>query len=83
MYATGGLEPSDTPDGTYQIDGVNYMLSEKFKSQLRNSIIDWGTFLEIYHNNIYFNFFSSIRFRTELSRYVQLVLSKVPQYIQN
>jgi hypothetical protein len=51
MYATGGLEPTDE-DGEeiLEINNVNYVVNDKFKALLRNNIIDWGTFLEIYNN---------------------------------
>ena len=62
FYATGGLEPKDTDrHEVLRIDDVDYLLTDKFKSQLRNMILDWGTFLEIYHNNItYENMFSQV-----------------------
>ena len=52
MYRTGGLEVSDTPQKTLEVDGVNYVVSEKFRTMLRDSFIDWGTFLEVYHDNL-------------------------------
>jgi hypothetical protein len=60
MYKTGGLEP-DKDTKTLDIGGIKYVISEKFKTMLRDSLIDWGTFLEIYHNNIdYMNMFNQI-----------------------
>jgi hypothetical protein len=50
-YKIGGLEPSDKPT-TIVLGGTTYVVSDKFKSMLRDNIIDWGTFLEIYHNNL-------------------------------
>jgi hypothetical protein len=52
MYKTGGLEPSTDSSKTLDIDGVTYVVSDRFKSMLRDSFIDWGTFLEIYHDNL-------------------------------
>jgi hypothetical protein len=52
MYKTGGLEITDEPITTLSVDGTNYVTSEKFKTSLRDSFIDWGTFIEIYQNNI-------------------------------
>ena len=52
MYHTGGLEYNDDESKTLDIDGVTYVVSDRFKSMLRDSFIDWGTFLEIYHNNL-------------------------------
>jgi hypothetical protein len=55
-YAIGGLEPNENDKNiVMKIDDVNYLLTDKFKSQLRNSILDWGTFLEIYNDNITYN----------------------------
>lgn len=52
-YAIGGLEPSDDDrHEVMRIDSIDYLLTDKFKSQLRNMILDWGTFLEVYHDNI-------------------------------
>ena len=50
-YKIGGLEPSVTPT-TIVLGGTTYVVSDKFKSMLRDNIIDWGTFLEIYHDNL-------------------------------
>lgn len=52
MYRIGGLEPNDDDSKTIEIDGINYVVSDKFKTMLRDSFIDWGTFLEIYHDNL-------------------------------
>ncbi len=52
MYRTGGLEINDAHHKTMEVDGVNYVVSEKFRTMLRDSFIDWGTFLEVYHNNL-------------------------------
>lgn len=52
-YCIGGLEPKETDRFEIMpINGVNYVLSEKFKSKLLANILDWETFLEIYNNNI-------------------------------
>lgn len=52
MYKTGGLEPNQAESKTLDIDGVRYVVSDKFRSMLRDLFIDWGTFLEIYHGDI-------------------------------
>jgi hypothetical protein len=52
MYKTGGLEPSEDKPETLSIEGINYVVSDKFKTMLRDSFIDWGTFLEIYKANM-------------------------------
>lgn len=52
MYKIGGLEPSLDDPKTLDIDGVTYIVSDKFKSMLRDSFIDWGSFLEIYQDNL-------------------------------
>ncbi len=52
MYKTGGLEPTLDPSKTLDIDGVTYVVSDRFKAMLRDSFIDWGTFLEIYQDNL-------------------------------
>lgn len=52
-YAVGGLEPNENDrKEVMRVNGVNYLLSEKFKSKLLANIVDWGTFLEIYHDKI-------------------------------
>lgn len=54
MYKTGGLEPTGNPAEIMSIDGLDYVVSDKFKMMLRDSLIDWGTFLEIYNDNLDF-----------------------------
>ena len=51
LYKTGGLEPQDSGK-TMSVDGVNYVVSDKLRMMLRDSFIDWGTFLEVYHDNL-------------------------------
>lgn len=52
-YFIGGLEPrDDDQENTMTVDGTTYIVSDKFKVMLRDSIIDWGTFLEVYNNNV-------------------------------
>jgi hypothetical protein len=51
MYKTGGLEPVDDAT-TMNVDGINYVVSDKFRMMLRDSFIDWGTFLDIYNDNL-------------------------------
>jgi hypothetical protein len=51
----GGLEDADdtqNPAQTLHLDGTNYVVSNKFKAMLRDSLLDWGTFLEIYRDNL-------------------------------
>jgi hypothetical protein len=53
MYCTGGLEPNNTDrNEVLSVDGTNYVLTNKFKTMLRDSFIDWGTFLEVYNDNL-------------------------------
>jgi hypothetical protein len=52
MYKTGGLEITDDESVKMSVEGVDYIVSDKFKTMLRDSFIDWGTFLEIYHDNM-------------------------------
>ena len=52
-YAIGGLEINTESDkGKIKIDNVTYQFADKFKFMLRDSIINWETFLEIYGNSI-------------------------------
>lgn len=52
-YAIGGLEPNEKDrNEIMKVNNVNYLLTDKFKSKLLANIIDWGTFLEIYHDKI-------------------------------
>lgn len=51
MYRTGGLETNNEVE-TMEMDGINYVVSDKFRTMLRDSFVDWGTFLEIYHDNL-------------------------------
>jgi hypothetical protein len=62
QFMIGGLEDADNDrDDTMTVDGITYLLSEKFKSMLRNSIIDWGAFLEVYNDNLnYVNMFDQV-----------------------
>lgn len=53
MYKTGGLETTpDKPSDILRVDDVDYIVSDKFKTLLRDSFVDWGTFLDIYKKNI-------------------------------
>jgi hypothetical protein len=55
MYGiTGGLEVTNnnTDVKLMNINGINYVVSDKFRTSLRDIFIDWGTFLEIYHDNL-------------------------------
>lgn len=61
MYRIGGLEPSESDGAVMKMDGIDYVVSDKFRTMLRDSFIDWGTFLEIYHDNLdYTNMFDQI-----------------------
>lgn len=53
MYKTGGLEvtPDESAD-VIRIDDIDYIVSDKFKALLRDSFVNWGTFLEIYKKSI-------------------------------
>lgn len=52
-YAIGGLEQDKNKELiTMNIDDTIYVISDKFRSMLQDLIIDWGTFLEIYHENV-------------------------------
>lgn len=51
-YLIGGLEPDGSEREKLNIDGTEYVLTDKFKTMLRDSFIDWGTFLEVYHDNL-------------------------------
>lgn len=50
MYCTGGLEYDN--NSVTELDGVQYVFSNKFKQSLKHVFIDWGTFLDVYKNNI-------------------------------
>lgn len=50
MYCTGGLEYDS--NNITELDGIQYVFSNKFKQSLKNVFIDWGTFLDVYKNNI-------------------------------
>lgn len=61
MYRIGGLEPNDNDSETMNVDGIKYVVSDKFKAMLRDSFIDWGTFLEVYNENLtYTNMFDQM-----------------------
>ena len=52
-YFTGGLQQKKNKKiKIIKIGGTEYVIDEKFKSSLRESIIDWGTFLEIYKDDL-------------------------------
>jgi hypothetical protein len=50
MYCTGGLEYDS--NNVTKLDGIQYVFSNKFKQSLKNVFIEWGTFLDVYKNNI-------------------------------
>lgn len=50
-YFIGGLENTDDEE-SININGTDYIFTNKFKSMLRDSILDWGTFLEIYNDSL-------------------------------
>jgi hypothetical protein len=46
---TGGLEPQiDDRAEILIVGGTEYLLTDKFKTMLRDAFIDWGSFLQIY-----------------------------------
>jgi len=47
MYKTGGLE-SKKNMLIAKLGGVDFIYGEKFKMMMRDSLVDWGTFLEVY-----------------------------------
>jgi len=50
---TGGLEPnSEDRREPFIIDGTEYILTDKFKTMLRDSFIDWGSFLQVYNDTL-------------------------------
>ena len=51
-YKIGGLEPPNRPPAILKIGGTNYVVSDKFKSMLRDNFIDWGAFLDVYNKNL-------------------------------
>jgi hypothetical protein len=49
----GGLEPNDKDrNEIITINNTKFIISEKFKTMLRDSIIDWDTFLNVYNTSI-------------------------------
>lgn len=61
-YFIGGLEPTkDDRNEVLCVGGTDYLLIDKFKTMLRDSLIDWGTFLEVYNDNInYSNMYDQV-----------------------
>lgn len=51
-YFIGGIETNDESYEIFKIDNTKYVFSDKFKAMLRDKLIDWGTFLEIYGENV-------------------------------
>ena len=51
-YKIGGLEPSENEAKILTIGETNYVISDKFKSMLRDNFIDWGAFLDVYNKNL-------------------------------
>lgn len=50
---TGGLRDARDPKlEIVRIDDTNYVFNDKFKTMLRDNILDWSYFLEVYHDNI-------------------------------
>lgn len=49
-YKIGGLErtPDDAVRDSVKIDGVEYIVSDRFKASLRDTIIDWTEFKKFY-----------------------------------
>lgn len=53
MYCIGGLEPNKNDrDELLAVGGTEYLLTDKFKTMLRDAFIDWGTFLEVYNDEL-------------------------------
>lgn len=52
MYCIGGLEDNDDEYPSYVLGGNEYLLADKFKTMLRDSLIDWGSFLEVYEDEM-------------------------------
>jgi hypothetical protein len=52
IYAIGGLENNESNYKTLNIDGTNYVVSDKFRMMLQDLILDWGAFLEIYNDKL-------------------------------
>ena len=53
MLTIGGLEPNENDrDEIVEINNTKYIFSEKFKTMLRDNIINWDTFLSVYNSNI-------------------------------
>ena len=50
----GGLEPANE-ESTVIIDDVTYVFSEKFKAMLRDSCLDWASFINIYQDNLHYD----------------------------
>ena len=51
QYKLGGLESSGK-ERKLTIDDTNYILNDKFVTAMRDTILDWETFLEIYEDNV-------------------------------
>jgi hypothetical protein len=52
-YCVGGLESKNSDfDQSMDIGGVKYIVSGKFKSRLRDTIIDWHAFLNTYEDDM-------------------------------
>lgn len=54
QYFIGGLEPTEEDGEILTIDGTDYIVNDKFKTSLRDNILDWGTFLEVYSDGLTF-----------------------------
>jgi hypothetical protein len=53
QYKTGGLERTDDDvvRDSVKIDGIEYVVSDRFKASLRDTIIDWTEFKKFYEKN--------------------------------
>jgi hypothetical protein len=51
-YKLGGLEKLDNDESVIDIDSIKYVIDDKFRSMLRNTLIDWESFLEVYHDSM-------------------------------
>jgi len=57
-YGGADLDSADKDadqDQRLTIGKTTYIVSDRFKSAIRNSYIDWGTFLEVYHDSLNYN----------------------------
>lgn len=51
MYAIGGLEPDNKIRKKSTINGLTFIVSDRFSSRLRDSIIQWSEFVKYYNKH--------------------------------